>query len=135
MSDIPSRGPASAGTLLSPLGLGVNPGRLAGEEKRRRSCMGETLHGYHEKLAEKAGIGSYLAKQGKTVISACLPCSLGMWGGLRGAGAPCPLLRVPGRWAACEPDCGALVPVLVEGNEPVAHENCEIQPCAGPGCA
>lgn len=67
-SDVPSRGLASAGALWSPVVLRVSLGGASGrvgDEKCRHGHIGKTLCGYCEMLAEKADIGSYLAKQGK----------------------------------------------------------------------
>lgn len=67
------------------------PGGLAGHSR-----LGETLHGYHEKLAENADIGSYLAKRGKGSGSpswCSQPAWLALWG--RGEGCGGQALPVP----------------------------------------
>lgn len=133
VSDVPSHGPASTGVLLSSLGLGVNPGGWQGTVTWVKRSM-VTM----KSLLKMQILGVTWLNEAREVEA--LPGDLSLPGLPSGdmgraAGGRRSLLGVPGRWTACEPDCGALVPVLVEGNEPAAHENCEIQPCAGAGCA
>lgn len=67
VSDVPSHGPASAGALWSPLGLGVSLGGPAATWGRKSAGTVAWVKncGYRETLAEKADVGSYLAKRGK----------------------------------------------------------------------
>lgn len=125
------------GSAVTP-GARGEPRGLAGEEKRRHSRMGETLMVTMKSLLKMQILGVTWLNEAREVEA--LPGDLSLpalpSGDVgRAVGGRRSLLGVPGRWAACEPGCGALVPVLVEDNEPAAHENCEIQPCAGTGCA
>lgn len=124
------------------LGLGANHGGPAEMWwKKRTGLITEVKHSMVIMvcLLKRCVLGVFWLAEAREqepvlVISALLFYPPETWEGLRGSGAPHPLLRVSG-WMDCLPAClQDIHPFSVGGGNPAAHKNCEIQPCVGTGC-